>query len=200
MASLAKVRRAIERRLLGRAEADRRYADRIRNAPDRRVLEEIYLPVFAALGGRILWVGCRPYTSDYPARLEALGGEVWTTDIAPEAVAWGREARHRTGDIRLADALFHDLTFDTILLNGVIGYGVDDPADQRTTFHALSKVLAPGGLLLVGWNVDRVGDPIASGVVAPAFEHQAPSGLPARHRVVDTTHVYDCLALDPIAR
>ncbi|WP_235559298.1 hypothetical protein [Brevundimonas sp. Leaf168] len=60
--------------ILGK-DADRRRrsakAARIRSLPDRRVMAENYVPALAADGGRILWVGCREYTLDDYALLEA---------------------------------------------------------------------------------------------------------------------------------
>ena len=47
-------------------------ARRIRTLPDRRVMAESYVPALSALGGRILWVGCREYTlDDYAAHSPA---------------------------------------------------------------------------------------------------------------------------------
>jgi hypothetical protein len=94
-------------------------AKRILQLPDRRLLAEAYLPALAAGGGRILWVGCRAYTADDYAVLEAGGAEVWTTDIDPEAARWGVQGRHRTGDVCVIDQVFGDMTFDAISCNGV---------------------------------------------------------------------------------
>ena len=123
------------RTLIFGKDADRKRrsakAERIRTPPDRRVMADSYVPALAAEGGRILWVGCREYTLDDYAALEAHGGEVWTTDIDAAAARWGREGRHRTGDACEADTLFSGLNFDAIVCNGVLGYGVDSPAQQQ---------------------------------------------------------------------
>lgn len=92
-------------------------ARRILSLPDRKLLAEAYLPAFAADGGTILWVGCRAYTADDYAVLERGGATVWTTDIDPEAARWGRQPRHRTGDVCEADGLFADIMFDAIICN-----------------------------------------------------------------------------------
>lgn len=168
-------------------------ARRIRALPDRRVMADSYVPALSALGGRILWVGCREYTLDDYAALEAGGGEVWTTDIDPGAARWGRAGRHRTGDVCQADALFADLTFDTVVCNGVLGYGVDHPEQQRQALAALAAVLRPGGRLLLGWNTDKVEDPLGAGLIDQAFEPAPMGDRPPRVTFEAVTHVYDSL-------
>jgi SAM-dependent methyltransferase len=170
-----------------------RRARKILDLPDRRLLAEAYIPAFAAEGGVILWVGCRAYTADDYSALEAHGAEVWTTDIDPEAARWSREGRHRTGDVCEADSLFGDMMFDAIICNGVLGFGVDAPDQQERALRALSRILRPGGRLLLGWNLDKIADPIAAGLTAPWFERAAFAGQPERVTFAETTHVYDAL-------
>jgi SAM-dependent methyltransferase len=166
---------------------------RIRNLPDRRVMAESFVPALATEGGRILWVGCREYTLDDYALLEAQDGQVWTTDIDPGAARWGRDGRHRTGDVCEADALFADLTFDAIVCNGVLGYGVDSPEQQRKALKALAAILRPGGRLLLGWNTDKIEDPVTAGLTEPNFEPTSLGDRPERVRFDAVTHVYDSL-------
>ncbi|GAA0629047.1 class I SAM-dependent methyltransferase [Brevundimonas kwangchunensis] len=163
----------------------------IRALPDRRLLADAYIPAFAKAGGRILWIGCRAYTAeDYPA-LEAHGAEVWTTDIDPDAARWGRERRHRTGDVCTIDAFFGDLTFDAIVCNGVLGFGVDAPEAQSRALAAMAAILRPGGLMLLGWNTDKIDDPVAAQRTMPWFIPAPFAGQPARVRFDSVTHVYD---------
>lgn len=178
-------------------DADRRRrsakAARIRALPDRRVMADSYVPALAVEGGRILWVGCREYTLDDYALLEAQGGEVWTTDIDPAAARWGREGRHRTGDVCEADRLFPDLTFDAVVCNGVLGYGVDSPDQQRRALKALAAILRPSGRLLLGWNTDKIADPVAAGLTEADFQAATLGDQPSRVRFDAVTHVYDSL-------
>ncbi|WP_295208683.1 class I SAM-dependent methyltransferase [uncultured Brevundimonas sp.] len=178
-------------------DADRRRrsakAARIRALPDRRVMAENYVPALAADGGRILWVGCREYTLDDYALLEGQGGEVWTTDIDPAAARWGREGRHRTGDVCEADRLFSDLTFDAVVCNGVLGYGVDSPDQQQRALNALAAILRPGGRLLLGWNTDKIADPVAAGLTDADFQAAPLGDQPTRVQFDAVTHVYNSL-------
>lgn len=168
-------------------------ARRIRSLPDRQLMETVFIPALAAEGGRILWVGVREYTLDDYDLLEAGGGEVWTTDIDPKADRWGRQGRHRTGDVGAADALFADQVFDTVVCNGVLGYGVDEPEHQARTFRTLAALIPPGGRLLLGWNTDKIADPLAADLHRPWFEAEPFAGQPARTPFTEVTHIYDCL-------
>ncbi|WP_425982730.1 class I SAM-dependent methyltransferase [Brevundimonas sp. TWP1-2-1b1] len=185
----------VVRALIFGKDADRKRrsakAARIRSLPDRRLMADSYVPALAADGGRILWVGCREYTLDDYAALEAHGGEVWTTDIDAAAERWGREGRHRTGDVCEADRLFSDMTFDAIVCNGVLGYGVDSPEQQRKALEALAAILRPGGRLLLGWNTDKIDDPVAAGLTEANLEPTPLGDQPTRVRFDAVTHVYD---------
>jgi len=187
----------VVRALIFGKDADRKRrsakAARIRSLPDRRVMADSYVPALAVDGGRILWVGCREYTLDDYAALEAHGGEVWTTDIDAAAARWGREGRHRTGDVCEADRFFSDTTFDAIVCNGVLGYGVDSPEQQRMALKALAAILRPGGRLLLGWNTDKIDDPVAAGLTEADFEPTPLGDQPTRVRFDAVTHVYDSL-------
>lgn len=162
-------------------------------SPDRLTLVDRYLPPIAARGGRILWVGCQAYTADYPAWLAAGGGEVWTMDFDADAAKWGRKDFHRTGDLKEVQALFADMTFDTILCNGVLGFGVDSPEDQEAALAAIAKALRPGGLLLLGWNTDRIADPVVAGFAQQAYRQISLDDLPTRMTFPIGTHVFDLL-------
>ena len=186
------LKKTVLRLLLGREKAEAMRVAKIVRSPDRVVLVERYLPTFAKAGGRILWVGCQAYTADYPARLEANGAEVWTLEFDPAAAHWGREGRHRTGDLKAVDTLFADLTFDAILCNGVLGFGVNAPTDQQTALDAMAAVLKPGGRLLLGWNTDKISDPVAAGFTN-AYRPTTLGDLPARMTFPTVTHVFDLL-------
>ena len=192
-------RKALLRLLFGEARAREinaaRTTRRTMRLPDRAFLRSVYIPAFAAEGGKILWVGCRDYTPNCYPLLEREGGEVWTTDIDPEAAPWGQPGRHRVGDICEADALLPDVTFDAVICNGLFGWGVDTPEQQAEAARAMASIMRPSGRLLLGWNTDKTADPIASGILAPWFELAPFAGHAARVEVSGTTHVYDCFVL-----
>lgn len=167
-------------------------------SPDRIVLQG---PLFAALrkdglfkaGNRILWIGCASYTTGYYRVLESEGAQCFTIELDPEKKRDGRPGRHTVGSMLDLDRLYPARSFDLILCNGVLGWGVNAAEDQRRAFDVMAKALQPGGTLIVGWNTDTMADPLEAGLHGPHFIHSAIGGFPSRYAVENVTHVYDCL-------
>jgi hypothetical protein len=179
---------------IGEWRGDRRTA----RSPARAVLENRILPAFAATGGPMLWVGCRRYTRRYPAVLEAHGGTCSTIDIDPRASRWGRPGRHVVGDLLQVDHIFPADSFDAVLCNGVLGYGIDDPEQASVALAAMARVIRPQGWLLLGWNTDRVDDPLTHGPALRWFTSASLAGLEQRIIVPGHTHVFDLMRRRPV--
>lgn len=116
--------------------------------PDRRVLERTILPHYAAREDvdAVLFVGVRPYTRGYARRF---GGKGFVTiDPDPRMRFFGAR-EHQIA--RLEDLKAAPGSFDVVILNGVLGWGIgQDTADAalRICFDALR----PGGELVLGVN------------------------------------------------
>ncbi len=180
----------------------RHWVDRFRyegidDLPDRKVMKDSILPAFAALGGKLLWVGARHYTKDYPALLEAEEAECFTIDIDPSVARYGHPLRHRTANLLDVGGLFPPETFNAVLCNGIFGFGVDDIESQAKALEAMERILKPEGWLLLGWNTDRSQDPFDSGLASKAFVRTPFPGLWQRLDVKGTSHVYDILRKRP---
>jgi SAM-dependent methyltransferase len=176
---------------------DVRNAARVRHNLARQLLEKQILPAYAAvdgtLGGRVLWVGCRRYTQKYGRLFRQRGGEFWTTDIEPSHARWGEKHRHVTADLMEIGRQIPAGSFDCVLCNGVFGFGIDDRLAQQKALEAMAAILKPGGRLLLGWNTDRVEDPLTLECAARCFEPDDLTGLGARIVVDEAGYVYDCL-------
>jgi len=170
-------------------------ARRVRRNPGRIALVNEILPAYAACGGRILWIGCRRYTKDYGRLLEKFGGECWTVDIEIGHAKWGEKGRHLTGDLLSIEQLVEAGSFDSVLCNGVFGFGVDTPSAQLAALEAMKRIMKPGGRLLLGWNTDRVEDPQNLDFVREAFVGDALTTHGARWAVPEAGYVYDFLRL-----
>ena len=163
---------------------------RINRWPDRVILRSILLPAFSHHHPQ-LWIGCQRYTKSYYGELEQRGAICWTLDIDPDAARWGRRGSHVVGDLLKVDGLFAPRYFDAILCNGVFGFGINELADQQLAVRAMRGVIKPHGILLLGWDTDRIGDPVESGLLEPHFEHSGLPGIEARIEFETCTHVYD---------
>jgi hypothetical protein len=127
--------------------------------PDRKVLEEEILPLLASEEGveRILSVGVAWYTKGYEAAFTSKGKSFTTLDVDPERSSFGSQrSQHITGDVRdLERLVMIEDAFDLILLNGVIGYGLDDPKDVDAALVACHARLKRGGTLVIGINEEK---------------------------------------------
>jgi len=166
---------------------------RILGEPDRRFLHRQIVPALRRSGiRRLLFVGVRSYTRGTLRQLQDAGIEVWTTDIDPAAQAFGVKGRHLTADIRSLSSGMLPFQPDAIVMNGVLGYGVDSEADCAQTLASVADLLPPNGRLLLGWNTDRCPDIPALSAAAGL----APAALPGLEQTVTfpgSTHVYTFL-------
>jgi SAM-dependent methyltransferase len=118
---------------------------------DRRLLEQVVLPYFAGEPGfaRVLFVGCDWYTSRYERAFA--GKEYWTLEKDARRRKHGA-ARHVTDALANLPAHFPERHFDLILVNGVLGWGLDDRQEAEASLEACAQALRSGGVLLLGWN------------------------------------------------
>jgi len=168
-------------------------ARRVRRNPGRIALVVEILPAYAACGGRILWIGCRRYTKDYGRLLEKNGGECWTVDIELKHAKWGERGRHLTGDLLLIDQLVPAGSFDSVLCNGVFGFGVDTRPAQLAALRAMATILKPGGRLLLGWNTERIEDPLGLDFVQETFAGDDLTEHGTRWAIPEAGYVYEFL-------
>jgi hypothetical protein len=143
---------------------------------------------------RVLFVGCKAYTARYGRQLSPAGIEYWTTDINPAAAIWGEQGRHVVSDITEIDHVCPAESFDAVLLNGVIGDGVDDESQMNGAVTAIAGILRPNGILLIGWDsLKNHPDPMKIDAVTAHFTHGSVLPLPQRKTFPDTDKVYDWL-------
>lgn len=121
------------------------------DTPDRRRLDLDILPVLLARPGcsRILFVGCDWYTRHYEQIFA--GKEYWTIEKDPARARFGGP-RHVTSDLSSLDSHFEPESLDLIVCNGVLGWGLHEPADVERSFSACARALRPGGVLVLGYN------------------------------------------------
>jgi SAM-dependent methyltransferase len=162
--------------------------------PDRVVLDKKIIPALIDGGAEtVLSIGVAYYNAHHPALFAARGAELWTIDIDQQKAVWGSPSRHITGDaVDLALHLAPE-TLDAVILNGVLGYGIDDARSVDRALRSIAATLKPGGKLVIGWNHDKANDPTSLPAAKDLFRpcalldgtaHLAPEG---------STMVYDFL-------
>lgn len=152
--------------------------------PDRRLLEEVILPGLAAEPGnqRILSVGVAWYTQGYARAFE--GRTFATLDLDPSRAAFGG-TKHVVGDLRDLERHFEDEeAFDVILMNGVIGYGLDIRDDVDRALRACAARMRTGGTLVLGINEEKPTNVDPSSVAAHALFEPRPFGKWSSGRVM----------------
>lgn len=125
-------------------------------APDRAFIKQHVFPDAAVRAGDILFVGVRAYTQPYYDVLEAGGGTCWTIDVDPAAATFGQTDRHTTSSILDAQTHFDARRFATIIMTGVLGFGVNRRSEQLEAILACGALLADDGVLILSWNDRRL--------------------------------------------
>ena len=164
---------------------------RVMNSPDRVYLRQVILPQIARHGGIALLVGCRRYTLQDPIFLQQRGTVCWTLDIDPAAIRWGAAGHHVVAPIEQSASIFGAAMFDTVVLSGVFGFGVNEFDVQEAAIDACAAILKPGGLLVLGWNSDLVADPVVLTGLARNFDRAPDTEAVGRVTFHRGTHVFD---------
>ena len=161
--------------------------------PDRMFLEDTVVPWFTVREDvrTVLDIGVDWYTRSYPALFQKQ--DYWTIDFDPDKQRYATRQHHTASMTQLAE-VFPLEKFDLVLCNGVVGWGLNDPADVASALEASAKVLRPGGWLVLGWN-DREGHRVP-GLLEIVSRHFSPFTHPsvgAPQHVTDTSycHRYD---------
>lgn len=151
---------------------------------NRRLLETIVFPALRSDPAihRLLFVGCHWYTWHYKDVFR--DEEFWTIDVAPQQARYG-SSRHIIDSVEHVERHFACLSLDVVMLIGVIGWGLDDPAVIEGSLAACHAVLREGGLLMLG--CDEVPDHTPTDLArSPTLHRMQPFAFPglgaARYR------------------
>jgi SAM-dependent methyltransferase len=156
--------------------------------PDRVFLEDVVVPGILADDEvrRVLDIGVDWYTRSYP-RLFA-GAEYWTVDVDPAKQRIASSNHHTVSATHLTDA-FAPGTFDLVVCNGVIGWGLNDPSDVETALDECAEVMRAGAWLVVGWNdVEGRRVPGLDALLAKRFNRQVLPPVGADHFIPKTPY------------
>ena len=75
---------------------------------------------------------------------------------SPAAAAFGQAGRHATSSILDVQTQFGGRKFKTIIMSGVLGFGVNRRSEQLAAILACGTQLADDGVLVLSWNDRRL--------------------------------------------
>ncbi len=98
---------------------------------------------------KCLFLGTDKRSWHYP---RCLAAEVFTLDIEPKKAVYGNRGRHTIGSAAELEKHYASASFDVVIANGLIGFGMNQEQDCEALLRASHAVLKAGGLLLMGYN------------------------------------------------
>jgi SAM-dependent methyltransferase len=107
----------------------------------------------------ILLVGVAPCTQHYGEYFKHKKA-VYSIDVDPKRAAFGVPGYHTTDFIENIEKYFKDNYFDSVLMNGVYGWGLDKEESLIKAIGAIKRILRRGGVLLFGWDKVPKYDPL----------------------------------------
>ena len=134
--------------------------------PDRQFLEGVILPHYASRRDieRILFVGVRSYVSHYQDFF--LKKRFVTIDPVPYT-RWFGSTFHVVDKVENLEHYFDEGTFDLIVLNGVIGWGLDELESIEKAFRACHSCLREQGEFVIGFNEKCVREDLSLEIFEP---------------------------------
>jgi len=106
-------------------------------------------------------------------------------DFDPKRKKWGAK-NHKVGDAADVGTMFEANYFDVVFMNGVYGWGLNDPAKIEQCFAGIYQILKPGGFFLLGYN-DWDALPLQPRDI-PSFKKFTPLVFPPLN-----THKFKCI-------
>jgi SAM-dependent methyltransferase len=119
---------------------------------DRTVLENKILPFYqlSAAHQDILFVGTDWYTQGY-SRLFSDKRSFSTLDFSKGKSKYGA-GRHIVDSVTNVAEHFEPSSLDLVMLNGILGWGLDRLDDADAALAGCRRCMRDGGHLLIGWN------------------------------------------------
>jgi len=98
---------------------------------------------------RCLFLGTDKRSWHYPKCLDA---ELYTMDIDPKKAIYGNRGHHTIGSAGELLQHYAPRSFDAVIANGLIGFGMNQLQDCEALLGSAHAVLKADGLLVLGYN------------------------------------------------
>jgi len=98
---------------------------------------------------RCLFLGTDKRSWHYPQRLDA---DFFTMDIEPKKAIYGNRGQHTIGSASTLLQYYSPSSFDVIIANGLIGFGMNQQQDCEALLAGAHALLKENGLLVLGYN------------------------------------------------
>ena len=140
-----------------------------------------------APAARCLFIGLDKHNWHYDRLLDP---DFYSIDLNPRNAAYGQPNRHVVGSATELSSYYRPNSFDVVIANGLIGFGLDTEEAFNQLMFECHRVLASDGMLVLGYNdkPDRLNFNIeqATGYqVFKTFEPGIAGMTGARHVVAD---------------
>lgn len=169
--------------------------------PSRVWLHTDLLPALKAAGHkRMLFVGTQSYNGLFYRHCQGLA--VFSIDPDSANARYGAPDGHFTGYVQDLARLAPGTSYDVIVFNGIIGFGVNDVPAALDALRAMENAAALGALLIIGWNPGRTDGqeilalrphltPTTLGMLSHVVE------FPALGRAQRNAHIYEFYRFGP---
>jgi hypothetical protein len=165
------------------------------NAPSRIFLERGVFGFINRLSApassrpKCLFIGLDKHNWHYPRLLKV---DFYSIDIQPERAVYGSPGLHTVGDAAELTSHYGPESFDVIIANGLIGFGVDTQSDVEWLLWQCHCVMKPKGLLVLGYNETAERAPFAIDLEKDRLFVEITPDIPdvhgSRHRIDDAYH------------
>lgn len=165
----------------------------IDNLVDRQYLIHSIFPALKQVtkAPAILSVGVRPYTMRWEYLLKAQGASRFDTiELDATTAIYGSNHAHFQDIAQNIDKHVEANTYDVVIANGVLGWGIDSPTEISEFYFAQARVMKSKGYLILGYN-PQVGSNHTAGI-EQHFKKVTFGGLPQSTAFdVEWKHLYE---------
>ncbi len=124
------------------------------NLPNRVFLEKQIFGFMNSSGyglkdRKCLFVGIKRYNWHYPRLLDF---DYYSIDSNPKEARYGTNGQHTVGSVLELSDHFADNSFQFVIANGLIGFGINDEISSDKMLAQIYRVLKNDGILILGYN------------------------------------------------